>query len=337
MVMENPKIEEKPKNKAEKSHENLTVAQKKLLLEALCEEKEGYYKEARDHFIELDQTEDALRCSGLIRNEKLLHSGENRLDNWRKENRSPIIALMVISGVAMIAFLLFLNLLNTKQRGITSPAVAWLNPGKVELTIYPNWFLYDKNLKQIRTRAVIDEKMKMELMKTYPLRGDSANFAEFRQSVEQLAFQSAEMKGSYYWLLLLVSGLAAIVGVFIREMLDLIRHFCYKKDLDFKLWWPWYSLRPIVGFMFGVMVILFNGTDLLFESANNSGETYLIAIAIIAGISVEDVMLKIRKVSQVLFGNNYKESDSVDGSVEVHGENDQSNKDGKPENKKDKQ
>lgn len=295
----------------------LSSEQKLLLLQAKCEEKEGHYEKARDHFIELDQTDDALRCSGLIRDEKQLHSGENRLDIWRKENSSPIIALMVISGVIMIAFLLFLNLLNTKQRGITSTAVAWLNPGKVELTNYPNWFLYDKNLKQIRTRAVIDEKLKVELVKTYPLRGDSANFAEFRQSVEQLAFQSADMKGSYYWLLLLVSGLAAVVGVFIREMLDLIRHFCYKKDLDFKTWWPWYFLRPFVGFMFGVMVILFNGTDLLFQSASNNSDTYLIAIAIIAGISVEDVMFKIRKVSQVLFGNNYQEKDLVDGSVEV--------------------
>ena len=332
--METTKAEELPEKQADLTTELLTPAQKKLLLEALCEEMEGHYSQARDHFIELNRTDDALRCSGLIRDEKPLHSGENRLDNWRKENRSPIIALMVISGVVMIAFILFLNLLNNKQRGITSPAVAWLNPGKVELTIYPNWFLYDKNLKEIRTRAVIDEKMKMELVKTYPLRGDSANFAEFRQSVEQLAFQSAEMKGSYYWLLLLVSGFAAVVGVFIREMLDLIRHFCYKKDLDFKTWWPWYFLRPFVGFMFGVMVILFNGTDLLFQSANNNSDTYLIAIAIIAGISVEDVMFKIRKVSQVLFGNNYQEKDSVDGSVEVPAAKEQPNKDDKPDNKK---
>jgi len=109
----------------------------------------------------------------------------------------------------------------------------------------------------------------------------------------------------------MVSGFAAIVGVFIREILDLIRHHCYDKDLDFKVWWPWYFLRPFVGFMFGIIVVLFSGTDLLISPTNNNSETYLIAIAIIAGISVEDVMFKIRKVSQVLFGNNNPVADAV--------------------------
>jgi hypothetical protein len=40
----------------------------------------------------------------------------------------------------------------------------------------------------------------------------------------------------------------------------------------------------------------------------------LIAIAIIAGISVEDVMFKIMKVSQVLFGNNNQDSGSAGDS-----------------------
>jgi hypothetical protein len=271
-----------------------------LLLEARCKEKEEKYEEARDLFIKLNRTDDAILCSG-----KLIEVGV------REKNRYNIYWLAGFSIFFIIVFMWSLISLNNHQREATAPPVKWLNQGNAELTSYPSWFLYDKNAGMIRTRAVIDEKMKMELEKTFPMRSDSANFAEFRQAVEKLAYQSSDLKGRDYWLLLMVSGLAAVVGVFIREILDLIRHHCYEKDLDFRNWWPWYFLRPIVGFMFGIVVVLFSGTELLFASGKESNETYLIAIAIIAGISVEDVMLKIRKVSLVLFGNNNPEPRTV--------------------------
>ncbi|MBK6963291.1 MAG: hypothetical protein IPH20_04945 [Bacteroidales bacterium] len=266
-----------------------------LLLKAQCHEKEGNYEIARDLFIRLNHPEEALRCS-----EGLKKARKER----DKLNSKSIYLLSGFAVFFIVAFIFFLILLNNRQRGTTVTPVEWLNKGNVELAGYPAWFLYDHHKKQIRTKVVIDDRMKMELENSFPVQRDSANFAEFRQAVDKLAFVSSDLEGRNYWLLLMVSGLAAIVGVFIREILDLIRHYCYKKDLDFKNWWPWYFLRPIVGFMFGIVVVLFSGTELLFTSGKNSSETYLIAIAIIAGISVEDVMLKIRKVSLVLFGNN---------------------------------
>jgi ABC-type glycerol-3-phosphate transport system permease component len=270
--------------------------QNSLLIKALCEEKEENYKKARDLYIELNRTDDAIRCSGKLNEVGL-----------RKVNTANIYRLAGFAVLFILAFMWSLISLNKFQREVTALPVKWLNKGNAELTSYPSWFLYDKNAKEIRTKAVIDERMKLELEKTFPMRSDSTNFAEFRQAVEKLAFLSSDLKDRNYWLLLMVSGLAAVVGVFIREILDLIRHHCYEKDLDFRTWWPWYFLRPIVGFMFGIVVVLFSGTQLLFASGNDSSETYLIAIAILAGISVEDVMLKIRKVSMVLFANNNPE------------------------------
>lgn len=328
-----PGSPETPVKPPEQAAETQNQQQKVNLLKALCEEKEENYKKARDLFIELNRTEDALRCS-----EKLNQAG------LKKINAINIYRLAGFAIFFVIVFMWSLISLNNHQRGAISPSVKWNNEGNSELGSYPSWFLYDKNAKQIRTRAVIDEKMKMELEKAFPMRSDSANFVEFRQAVEKLAFQSSDLKGRYYWLLLMVSGLAAIVGVFIREILDLIRHYCYEKDLDFKNWWPWYFLRPIVGFMFGIVVVLFSGTELLFTSANDGNETYLIAIAIIAGISVEDVMLKIRKVSLVLFGNNYKDPSSSGSGKDVRddpgngnpepGGNQPENTKGKPAEKK---
>lgn len=310
---------------ADPVQEPLNPDQKKLLIKAQCAEKEGHYLAARDHFTELGKSEDALRCSEMI-----------RLDNWREENRPHIINLAVSSGIIILVFLVSLIWLNNLQRSIKSPSVVWLNAGKVELSSYPTWFLYDRNNHLLKTSAVIDEKMKIELVKTYPLRSDSTHFGEFRQAVEQLSFQSSNIKGSSYWLLLLVSGFAAVVGVLIREILDLIRHYCYDRDLDFKAWWPWYVLRPFVGFMMGIMVILFNGTDLLFSSSGNNSETYLVAIAIIAGISVEDVMFKIRKVSQLLFGNNYEDKSGKGTTENTAPAKPQTTIVNNPENKKDK-
>ncbi len=299
-----PEPEEKPANP---SQEQASTENNKLLLKAQCDEKEELYEKARDQYINLGRTEDALRCSAKL-----------QLNTWRARNQPYIISLAISSAVIMIAFLAFLIVLNNRQRSLVSPSVQWLNQGKIELSSYPSWFLYDKKDNSIRTRAVIDEKMKTELEKIYPWKSDSSNYVGFRQAIEQLAFKSAEMKGSYYWLLLLVSGLAAVVGVLIREILDLIRHYSYEKDLDFRIWWPWYLLRPFVGFVIGIMVILFSGTDLLISSGNNNSEIYMIAISIIAGISVEDVMFKIRKVSQVLFGNSNQEADKSENIQNVN-------------------
>jgi len=299
-----PEPAEKP---ATPIQEQVSPENNKLLLKAQCDEKEEHYEKARDQYINLGRTEDALRCSAKL-----------QLKTWRKRNLPYIIALAGSSGIIMIAFFAFLILLNNKQRSLVSPSVQWINQGKVELSSYPSWFLYDKKSNSIRTRAVIDEKMKAEIEKIYPWKSDSTNYVGFRQAIEQLAFKSAEMKGSYYWLLLLLSGLAAVVGVLIREILDMIRHYSYEKDLDFTIWWPWYLLRPFVGFVIGIMIILFSGTDLLISSGNNNSEIYMIAISIIAGISVEDVMFKIRKVSQVLFGNSNQEAGQTDTSQNLN-------------------
>lgn len=299
-----PQLPEAKQEPLTQTNETAITDFNRLLLRAQCEEKEGLYRAARDHYIELNRTEEALRCSGKL---PILEH------DLRRGNQKKIVLLAVTAFICIIAFLFTLISMNDQQRNIAAPQVKWLNPGNVELSGYPSWFLYDQEAKLIKTRAVIDERMKMELEKTFPVQSDSTNFVEFKQAVNKLAFESSEIKGNYFWLLLLVTGLAAVVGVFIREILDLIRHHCYEKDLDFKIWWPWYFLRPLVGFMFGIIVVLFSGTELLFSSADGSGDTYLIAIAIIAGISVEDVMFKIRKVSQVLFGNNNPVSDS-DGS-----------------------
>jgi len=279
--------------------EELSTEMQKKLLEAYCAEKEGKFEEARKLFIQLNRKDDAVRCSEQL----------NQFSRRRNNNRN-IIILTITSALLFIAFLIALITLNERQRNLVYPSVKWTNPANVELSSYPPWFLYDKKDKHIKTRVVMDEKMSFELEKIYPISADTTHFTEFRQAVSKLAFISTDMKGSYYWLLLLVSGLASVVGVLIREILDLIRHYCYEKDLDFKTWWPWYLLRPFVGFMIGVMLILFSGTDLLINSVGDSSETYLIAIAIIAGISVEDVMFRIRKVSQVLFGNSSQDSDS---------------------------
>jgi len=293
----------------------LDPADERKLIQALCAEKEGNYEVARDLFIELNKKDDAVRCSSM-----------NYQKSWRKESKPGIIGLAILTGLFIICFVIALVALNNKQRNIKPAEANWGNPGNVELSNTPAWFLYDQKAKKIRTKASINESMKQELEKAYPWSTDSTNYTEFRRAVETLAFQSTDMKGRYYWLLLLVSGLAAVVGVIVREVLDLIRHFCYEKDLDFKVWWPWYVLRPFVGFVIGIIVVLFSGTDLLFSSTGNSSETYLIAIAVIAGISVEDVMFKIRKVSQVLFGNRKEDettSSESDGDTKKAGKRDQ--------------
>jgi hypothetical protein len=281
---------------------NEVLSDESLLIKARCLEKTGHFTDALKIYILLKKEEDAIRCSTL-------EMQKNTEKNRHKHNKWPIYILTGSTFIMIILFMWALISFTNKQNNIIPPSVQWLNKGKVELNNYPNWFLYDQKNNQIETRATIDEKMKFELQKYYP-EHDSLNFNYFRDAVDQLAFKSNNIGSSYYWLLLIVRGLAAIVGVLIREILDLIYHYCYQNDLDFRMWWPWYLLRPIVGFMVGVIIILFSGTNLLMSTPETQSETYLIALAIVAGIGVEDVMFKIRKISQVVFGDSSQNSSS---------------------------
>jgi len=290
-----------PGNSAQASQPNKETENRPDVIRARCLEKEGKVAEAKELFIALGLKDDALRCSA-----KRKFICARRKKNWR------IALLAIFSGIMILAFIVSLVRLNKNEREIIYPSVNWNNPGNVNLAGYPSWFLYDDSLNQISTRKMIDDASKLDIVNAYPWAADSTNFTVFRQAVDKLAFESSGMMGRNFWLLLLVSGLASVVGVFIREILDLIRHHCYDKDLDFRIWWPWYVLRPLVGFMVGVMIVLFSGSNLLIDTSGNNSETYLVAIAVIAGISVEDVMFKLRKVSQVLFGNS--NTDSPPGS-----------------------
>lgn len=300
-----------------------TLSDESLLIKARCLEKTGHYTEATKIYILLKKEEDAIRCSTL-------EMQKTTEINRHKHNKLPIYLL---TGSTFIMILLFLGALisfNNKEHQIIPPSVQWLNKGQVELNNYPNWFLYDKKNNRIETKATIDEKMKFELQKYYP-EHDSVNFSYFKDAVDKLAFKSNDIGADYFWLLLLVSGLAAVVGVLIREILDLIYHYCYQNDLDFRMWWPWYLLRPIVGFMVGIIIILFSGTNLLMATPETKNATYLIALAIVAGIGVEDVMFKIRKISQVVFGDSSQISTSGNS---VTPKSDESNK-GKGNEKED--
>jgi len=139
-----PETNDKPKTQAP---ENPIPDKNKLLIKAQCEEDEGQYQAARDHFIELDKADEARRCSG-----KLFQQEEER----NKRNRRNIFKLAWASGIVIIAFLISLIWLNNEQRNATSPSVPWLNAGNVELNSYPSWFFYDKKVKLIKTRAIID-------------------------------------------------------------------------------------------------------------------------------------------------------------------------------------
>jgi hypothetical protein len=70
-------------------------------------------------------------------------------------------------------------------------------------------------------------------------------------------------------------------------MLSFVNMICYRRSLDLELWWPYYVLRPPVGFLIGFTVVLLVKAELLFkgEVATASGSLWWAGIAFVAGFA----------------------------------------------------
>lgn len=99
----------------------------------------------------------------------------------------------------------------------------------------------------------------------------------------------------------IIFGYLAFIGSMVRVIYDFVGHCCYTEKFDFKIWWPWYIFRPLLGFILGaIFVIIFDKS--LFESTSNGISKFPFILSFITGFAVTDAITFLRELSKKIFG-----------------------------------
>jgi hypothetical protein len=133
---------------------------------------------------------------------------------------------------------------------------------------------------------------------------DEERILGYRAAIDAPTYQSLSDAGRYFMLLLIVAGLSGAVGVQVRGTINFVRIACFHNLLDVRRWWPWYVLRPPLGFILGVLIVLLVESEIFTpEGASTpAGTAWWIAIAFLVGFGAEDFSARLRLLSQTLFG-----------------------------------
>jgi len=106
-------------------------------------------------------------------------------------------------------------------------------------------------------------------------------------------------------MLLILAGLSGVLGVLIRSIGNFVRIACFQNTLDVHRWWPWYLMRPALGFLLGLLsVLIIQARIFLPNTGSSTGTIWWLGIAILVGFGAEDFSARLRLVSQTLFGKS---------------------------------
>ena len=103
--------------------------------------------------------------------------------------------------------------------------------------------------------------------------------------------------------MLLLGGMAGIVGVQLRSITNYIGHACWRDDLELNRWWPYYVMRPISGFVLGAAVGRNHSGGIVDCRRGHSRQnTLVVGICFLAGFGEEEVAQRLRHLTKSLFG-----------------------------------
>jgi len=176
--------------------------------------------------------------------------------------------------------------------------VPWSNPKGIVLKPGPSSFWYNRENNLLLHRGPINDKLKEDLLKLVD-RDDPS----YKEAIGKLAFLSNQNEESPLLWLLLLGGVGGIIGVQIRSIEDFVGNACFKNELDVARWWPWYLMRPALGFLLGALIIILVKVDLLTTTSKAAeGSLWWLGLAVISGFGASDVIQRLRSLSQTLFG-----------------------------------
>lgn len=190
-------------------------------------------------------------------------------------------------------------------------AVRWQTQGGAVLKAGPACFSYDEDKGSLIHKGPIDDALKKELLALIVMDKVQQELRDeetkaYVEAIQTLACLSNAEAYRILLFLLLLSGIGGTIGVQIRSVSNFIGVACFKNELDLKRWWPWYILRPLLGFLFGMLIVvlvkanLFMGT----ETPAEQGDLWWLGIAVLVGFGASDFSERLRLLTQTLFGKN---------------------------------
>jgi hypothetical protein len=206
--------------------------------------------------------------------------------------------IVFTSLLSLAAFELTHQEVNQKVKPVTAQ---WVKSDTVNLKPGPVWFYYDKKQGTLNTLWVISDNDNTQLAGL--MDDDESTYSSYSQAVNHLAFKSNQPKSHnlYFWLILLYA-VAGLLGVQLRTINNFIGRACYR-TFDFHVWWPWYLVRPLVGFITGgVVFLLIDGKQLLAGESSGGMSSVALASAFLGGFSADEFYELLRKVSKRVLG-----------------------------------
>jgi hypothetical protein len=237
---------------------------------------------------------------------KIFFINENTESN--STNQQKIRAAVSLFWFSIFISVLFLFLFIVKLDKNQIYEQTWENSENIllEYSKAPIWFKYEGNT--LYSDIAITDEMKVKL---YNLASDtiSKNTSYFKE-INTLTFNSRQGAPKSIYIIL-ACGLLAIFGVNIRSMWDFVGNASYKNELNMSRWWPWYFLRPLIGFMAGIgFYFLFNGGVLEINgiSVSKSKLYLLLGLSTLIGFGLNDFIERLRLISKAMFGSNEKKN-----------------------------
>lgn len=217
-----------------------------------------------------------------------------------------ILALLLLTATVILTIYWF-SFVGRLEEELDTPVEApWEVPAGVVLDPGPPAFRYNPDAKKLVYRGIIDQRVKDELAGLIHAEGalrTDLRFSSYYRAIDDLAYRSREtLKGSVTSLLML-GGLSGVLGVMLRSLVGFVGVVCYKRQPIDVRYWPWYLLRPFIGFILGVVMVLVIEARLITVSeASPTGTMWWAAVAFLAGFGANEFSERLRLLSQALFG-----------------------------------
>ena len=212
------------------------------------------------------------------------------------------LAMLVLTAVVVCIWFISLNSMNEILD--TETKVPLENRGNWVLESGSPKFWYNPDDKVISYMGLINENEKREIVSLLRVDGSpSLHVQEYWSIVDELAYKADQRSSDILIFLLISAGLSGVIGVQIRGLGNLVGVACFKNQLDLRRWWPWYLLRPPVGFLLGlVSVVIIRSEIFVPEGTGSTGELWWLAVAVLVGLSVDDFVMRLRHISRAIFG-----------------------------------
>lgn len=232
----------------------------------------------------------------------LLGNAPTGVSDNTQRSRSVWTLLLTTLPVLLVFLLLFNKYLDSRE----VDRVYWANEDNLALNLSktPVWFNYQND--SLYADVMVTQTEKDKLFQNIP---DSvSNNIGFTSAFSALVYKTRNQ--DYDSLTLIIAcGLISVIGVQIRSLWDFVGNASYKNELSINQWWPWYVLRPFIGFM-GAIVFYFLFTAGLFDvSITNLPKSrmyLLLGLSTIVGFGLNDFIERFRLISKAVIGGTNK-------------------------------